>query len=135
MRNSKRKNVLQFCRYADSARPSFKIPFVQYLSGALQDRKGVLEVPGPAHLKLLQNKVFRRYDPVVASVHAFSLLPFEDLLIVRIAGTQQVDRDSLKLKTKLKASEQGIPFYPGFIERHSRLSHALAQATEVLLLH
>ena len=128
MRNSKRKNVLQFCRYANSARPTLEISAIKTPSEALQDRQGILKVSGPANFKLLKNEVLRTHEPVVAPIEALLPFPLENLLIVRIPGTQYVDGHSVKLETKLKAPEHGIPLLPGFIERHSCLSHPLAQA-------
>jgi len=109
MRNSKRKNVLQFCRYADSTRPSPKISSVQDIPGAFQNRERIFKVPWTAHLELLQDKVLRGDKPVVAPIEALLPFPLEDLPIVCITRTQHIDGGSQKLETKLKASEQGIP--------------------------
>ena len=47
---------------------------------------------------------------------------------MQVAGTQQVNGRPVKLKTKLSASKQGIPFQPCFVELEPRLDHVFAEA-------
>ena len=119
---------MKFCRYAGPPGPSLQVSFVQNFSAAFQHRQGVLEVPGSPHFELLNDEVFRRHEPVVATIHASFPSPLEDLLIVCVTGTQQIHRGSVKLETELNASEQGIPLQPCFVKLEPRIDHAVTHA-------
>ena len=90
---------MKFRGYAGPPGPSLQVSFVQNFPAAFQHRKGVLEVPGSSHFELLNDEVFRRHEPVGATIHASFPFPLEDLLIVCVTGTQQIHRGSVKLET------------------------------------
>jgi hypothetical protein len=124
----KGQNVIEFPRYAEFVCPAPKIPAVEAFPGTLQNRQGILEIPGATDFELLQNEVVRSNDPVKTTIHPSSSLLAENLSVMQVSGTQQVNGRPVKLKTKLSASKQGIPFQPCFVELEPRLDHAVAEA-------
>ena len=105
-----------------AACPATKIPFVEGFSEALQNRKGILKVPWPAHFKLLKNKVLRGDKPIVAPLKTFLLPAPEYMLVMDIARPQKINRNLPKLKTQLQTPEQRVVFQPSFIQLHTALA-------------
>lgn len=132
-KRSKLRDVIELGDHTDAPGPIPEIFTVEFFAASLHHGKSILKVPRTPYLQLLQDEIFRRYDPVVAPAHALFAPPPKDLSIMLIASAQEIDRNSRVLKPHLQVTEQRIPLLPCGIELRSPPDHERPEAVELLL--
>src|SRR4029077_1009083 len=108
----KGQNVIEFPCYAEFVCPAPKIPAVEAFPGTLQNRQGILEIPGATDFELLQNEVVRSNDPVKTTIHPSSSFLAENLSVMHAWATRAVNGRPGTMKTRLSPSNRGMPLPP-----------------------
>jgi hypothetical protein len=88
---------MQFFHYPKLPGPISKILVVELPLKPIDYRDSIFEIPGPTYFELLQDKIFRGHHLIIAGVHALFALSPEDLLVMGVACTQDVNGNSFIL--------------------------------------